>query len=103
MKHYEFMFILRTDLDEETKTATLARIKEVIEKNGFSVLKEENRGVQKLAYEINKQVSGNYFLYYLDTESTTAIKTASVTLNILPGMLRYIFIKKEKHEIEKEA
>ncbi|MGM0607079.1 MAG: 30S ribosomal protein S6 [Candidatus Muiribacteriota bacterium] len=102
MKYYELMFILRSELEEAQQEDVLKKINTVLEKNNFSIIRQESRGVQKLAYEIQKEKSGNYFLYYVKTENSHGVKDASESLNIIPKILRYIFIKKEKIEEEAE-
>ena len=103
MRYYEFMFILRTDLEQEKKSEILGKIAEVLGRNGFSIVKENHMGVQKLAYEIQKMSNGEYYLYYLKTEDHKGIQEVRNYLNMVQDILRYIFIKKEKLDAEMEA
>ncbi|PLX17187.1 MAG: 30S ribosomal protein S6 [Candidatus Muiribacterium halophilum] len=102
MKYYEFMFILRSDLEQEKKDTLIEKIKGYFSKENVEILKEDHIGVQKLAYEIKKTTTGEYFLYYLQTENSGSVKNIRKNLDIIPELLRYIFIKKEKHNIETE-
>ncbi|MCK9223874.1 MAG: 30S ribosomal protein S6 [Candidatus Muirbacterium halophilum] len=103
MKYYEFMFILRSELEDTVRTETISRINELLEKNSFTKAKEEHIGIQRLSYEILKQKSGDYYLYFVTTEGTESVKEISKNLNITPNILRYIFIKKEGFKFEAEA
>jgi len=102
MKYYEFMFILRTDLEQEKKDTLIEKIKGYFSKENVEILKEDHIGVQKLAYEIQKNTNGEYFLYYLQTENSASVKNIRKNLGIIPELLRYIFIRKDKHDIETE-
>ncbi len=63
MRPYETVFILQSDLDEETKENLLEKIKDVIQKNGGEISQQENWGKKKLAYTINKtHKEGDYYL-----------------------------------------
>ena len=67
MTAYESVFILQSDLDEETRDSLLDKIKGVIHKNGGEVTELESWGKKKLAYIINKiHKDGEYYLMYFN-------------------------------------
>ena len=61
-KKYEIMFILNVRMDEESRTGILDKIKQAIEKAEGTVEKVEDMGRKRLAYLIQKQTDGHYFL-----------------------------------------
>ncbi len=62
MQKYETLFVLKPDMSEEDMKALLAKITDVIAKNG-EVEEVEEWGLKKLAYKIaNKYRDGYYFL-----------------------------------------
>ena len=62
MTAYESVFILQSDLDEETKDSILEKVKEVISKNGGELIQLDGWGKKKLAYTINKTYKeGDYY------------------------------------------
>ena len=62
MNKYESMYILKPNLDEETKTSLIERFKSLVEENGGKVEKVDELGQKKLAYEINYIGDGYYVL-----------------------------------------
>ncbi|MGB8298792.1 MAG: 30S ribosomal protein S6 [Polyangia bacterium] len=65
-REYETIFILKPDVSNEVIGATNTKIRGVIEAGGGTMLKVENWGRRKLAYEVKKQLKGIYvFFRYL--------------------------------------
>ena len=62
MNKYESMYILKPNLDEETKASLIERFKSLVEENGGTVEKVDEMGQRKLAYEINYIKEGFYVL-----------------------------------------
>ena len=62
MNKYESMYILKPNLDEETKASLVDRFKSLVEENGGTVEKVDEMGQRKLAYEINYISEGYYVL-----------------------------------------
>src|SRR3569832_2208227 len=64
----ETIYILRPDNTTEAEGAVNTKIRAVIETGGGTLLKVENWGKRKLAYEVQKQMKGMYlFFSYLGT------------------------------------
>ncbi len=65
-REYETIYILRSDVDPDAAERVAARVAEVIEREQGKLLKVENWGRRKLAYEINRQKRGVYtFIKYI--------------------------------------
>ncbi len=99
LKHYETMFILKPTLTEEETQAQIETIKGIIEKNGGEIVSFDDMGTRQLAYEIEKNKRGYYFVIYFKGEPS---KLAEIERNyrINENMMRFIFIKYEtKKEI----
>ena len=62
IKNYETIFILTPLLNEAQMQETVAKFKEVLKENGADIIHEENWGLRKLAYPINKKSTGFYIL-----------------------------------------
>ena len=98
-KHYETMFILKPTLTEEETVAQIDAIKAIIEKNGGEIVATDNMGTRQLAYEIEKQKRGYYFVAYFKGEPS-GIKEIERNYRINENLIRFIFIKYEsKKEI----
>jgi small subunit ribosomal protein S6 len=63
MAVYETIFIVKTSVSDEELTALVAKIRGVIEKHSGEILKVENWGKKKLAYEVRKEKKGTYVFY----------------------------------------
>jgi small subunit ribosomal protein S6 len=57
---YESIFIIRPSILDEDAAKIIEKIKGVLEKSGASILKAENWGKKKLAYEVKRERKGTY-------------------------------------------
>ncbi|RXJ95081.1 30S ribosomal protein S6 [Malaciobacter molluscorum] len=99
LKHYETMFILKPTLTEEETKAQIEVVKSNIEKNGGEIVSFDDMGTRQLAYEIEKNKRGYYFVIYFKAPAN-AILELERNYRINEQILRFIFIKYEsKKEI----
>ncbi|MEX5219065.1 MAG: 30S ribosomal protein S6 [Nitrospiraceae bacterium] len=65
MEIYESLFIIRPTLNDEETTSLFDKMKGVVEKHGATLMKAENWGRKKLAYEIKRERKGTFvYLYF---------------------------------------
>ena len=64
MKKYETIFILDPDLEDEKTQSTIEKVKGIITQNDGEVLKTEDWGKRKLAYNVKKKARGHYVLIH---------------------------------------
>ena len=64
MRKYETIFILDPDLEEEQAQSTVEKIKGIITQGNGEILKVEDWGKRKLAYEVKKKSRGHYVLIH---------------------------------------
>ena len=93
MRNYELVVIIHPDLDDEAINGSVEKITDWITKSGGRIEKVDNWGKRHLAYEIQKQDEGVYFLL------NTAMPTESVVylernLKILEPVMRYLIVAK---------
>ena len=62
MNKYETIFILDPDLEEAQAQAAIERIKGIITQNNGEIIKSEDWGKRKLAYDVKKKPRGHYIL-----------------------------------------
>ncbi|RXK13470.1 30S ribosomal protein S6 [Halarcobacter mediterraneus] len=99
LKHYETMFIVKPTLTEEETVAQIDALKAIIEKNGGEIVACDDMGSRQLAYEIEKNKRGYYYVVYFKIEPA-AIKEIERNYRINENIIRFIFIKYEnKKEI----
>ncbi len=63
MNHYETVFIATPVLSDTQVKETVEKFRSFITSNGGEVENEENWGLKKLAYPIQKKENGYYFLF----------------------------------------
>ncbi len=64
MRKYETIFILDPDLEEEQALAIIEKAKGIITQTNGEILKVEDWGKRKLAYEVKKKSKGHYILIH---------------------------------------
>ena len=74
MNHYETVFILTPVLSEPQMKEAVEKFKQVLAKFGAEVVNEENWGMRKLAYPIQKKTTGFYTLLEFDAEPAVVEK-----------------------------
>jgi len=94
IRHYETMFIVKATLTDEEQQAQIATVKANIEKNGGSIVSCDNMGIRTLAYEIQKQKRGYYYVIYF-TAPSESIKELERNYKVNEDIIRFIFIKSE--------
>ena len=91
-REYETIFILRPDTNQEGITLVNTRVRSVIDQMGGKIMKLDNWGKRKLAYEIKKQLKGIY-LYWQFLGSTGLVEEIERNLHILDSVIRYYTVK----------
>jgi len=94
IRHYETMFIVKPTLTQEEIEAQIATVKANIEKNGGEIVSVDDMGTRTLAYEIEKQKRGYYYVIYFKSP-TESIKELERTYKVNENIMRFIFIKYE--------
>ena len=94
MTNYEIMFIVKATLDENTINSIAKETQKLLTDNKAKVIEFKEMGRKKLAYEINKEVSGFYFLMEVSA-SKDAIQEFDRKLRINENILRHLILKKE--------
>lgn len=62
LKNYETVFILTPLLNEAQVQETIEKFRQVLKENSADIIHEENWGLRKLAYPIQKKSTGFYIL-----------------------------------------
>ncbi|MCR4925735.1 MAG: 30S ribosomal protein S6 [Clostridiales bacterium] len=89
---YETMFIFSLNNGEEAVQTLIEKFKALIEKNG-AVESVDDWGKRKLAYEIEDQAEGYYYLVNYTAEPEFPAELERI-VGITDGVLRSLVIKK---------
>ncbi len=68
LNHYETVFILTPVLSDVQMKEAVEKFKGLITENGGKIVNDENWGLKKLAYPIQKKSTGFYQLFEFDAE-----------------------------------
>lgn len=101
MKNYELTLLVHPDLEMNMEAAT-DKVKDLIEKNGGQITKEENDGKKRLAYAIKGQNFAVYYYYEVALLPEAPKKIESV-LNITDEVLRYLLVAEDERKLKYEA
>src|SRR6476659_2385878 len=95
-REFETIFILRPDTNQDGIQLVNTRVKHVIEELGGRVIKLDNWGKRKLAYEVKKQLKGIY-LYWQYLGSTGVVEEIERNLRMLDSVIRYYTVKVDEN------
>ena len=90
MRSYEAVFIFRPEENLVTEGKTF--VKAEMEKAGFSIKNETDMGERQLAYEIQKQPRGHYYLFEVECEPDQA-SSLDGTFKLRPEILKFLFTR----------
>ena len=94
MRHYENLVIVKPTLTAEELEAELKAIEEVITSNDGEITATDAMGMRKLAYPIQKNERGYYYVIYY-TGKPSAINEIERRFRINENLLRFMTVKYE--------
>jgi len=97
-REYETIYILRPNTPNEGVAEVNTRIKGVIESMGGKVIKVDNWGKRRLAYEVAKERKGIY-LYWLYLANSGVVEEAERNLRMLDNVIRYLTVKVDENVV----
>ena len=97
MQKYECIVILRSGIPEADASAVLDRFEETVKRHGGEITLKEDWGTRKLAYEIQKQSSGDYTLYHFTADNTLVVE-ADRDFRLDDKVLRHLIVVDEEWE-----
>ena len=86
---YEILLMLDPELAEERQSEIVARMRELIEKQGGTWNGQEPWGRRRLAYEIDHKGEGVYHLLTFEAEPATLDEVSRI-LKITDGVMRHL-------------
>lgn len=98
-KHYETVFILTPVLSDDQAKEAAKKFKKTITDLGGKVVHEENWGLRKLAYPIQKKTTGFYHLIEFSGSGEDIINTLEVTYKRDERILRFLTLALDKHAL----
>ena len=91
-REFETIFILRPDTNQDGIQLVNTRVRGVIDQMGGRLLKLDNWGKRKLAYEVKKQLKGIY-LYWQYLGTPGVVEEIERNLRMIDTVIRYYTVK----------
>jgi len=99
MNFYENIIILDQGLDDKATEEAIEKVKDIIVKKGGEIIKLENWGRKRLAYEVNKRKEGVYILF-LFKSPPLAIAELERFYKVFDPVIKHLIIRLTKKEIK---
>ncbi len=99
LNHYETVFILTPVLSDAQMKETVNKYKDFLTAEGATIVHEENWGLRKLAYPIQKKSTGFYQLVQFDADPQLIAKL-EINFRRDEKIIRFLTFKMEKYANE---
>jgi len=100
MNHYETVFIMTPVLSDEQMKEAVSKFKTILTENGAEIVNEENWGLKKLAYPINKKSTGFYQLFQFTAESGEIVEKLELQFRRDDRIMRFLTMSLDKYAQE---
>lgn len=95
MRKYEILYVLRPDLTEEEVQSNREKFNTLITNNGGEIVKVDEMGKRRLAYEINDFKEGIYTVVYFQGANDTVNELDRV-IKITEDVIRFLIVKEDE-------
>lgn len=95
MSIYESIFIINANLSDEETANVIKKMQGIVEKQGGEMIKFEDWGKKKLAYEINKQKRGHYAFFQFKA-GPTLVSELERNYKLTDSVIKFLTVKLEK-------
>ena len=92
LREYETIFLVRPDLAEDLVDKIVERMRGIVQRDGGKVIKVENWGKKKTAYEVKKNLRA-IFVRFLYLGDTRAVAEFERNLRMTDDVLKYQSVK----------
>ena len=99
MNNYETVFIATPVLSDVQAKEVLGKFRGVITENGGQIVNEEDWGLRKLAYPIQKKTTGFYFFLEFTGEGNI-VETLELQYRRDERVIRFLTFKQDKYSGE---
>ena len=99
LNHYETVFIATPVLSDAQMKEAVQKFKDLITGEGGEIVYEEDWGLQKLAYPIQKKSTGFYYLMEFKANASF-IRKFEIEYRRDERVIRFLTISMDKHAIE---
>jgi len=103
MKKYETIFILDPDLEDQQSQSAIEKVKGIITQGNGEILKAEDWGKRKLAYDVKRKPRGHYFLIHF-TGSPSLLSELERNFRVMDSVIKFQSVRlDERQETSEKA
>ena len=95
---YETVFIMTPVLSDDQMKETVAKYQKLLKDKGAEIVLENNWGLKKLAYPIQKKSTGFYYLIEFKADGDI-IKDVELIFKRDERIIRFLTVKLDKHAV----
>ena len=99
MNNYETVFILTPVLSDVQMKEAVDKFKKLLTDQGAEIVNEENWGLRKLAYPIDKKTTGFYIFLEFNAEPVV-IDKLEINFRRDERVIRFLTVKQDKFSLE---
>ncbi len=92
MSKYELAVVVSANIEDDARTATVDKVKALVERFGGSITEVDEWGKKKLAYEIQKMKEAYYYFIHFDAEATAPVEIEN-RIRIMDNVIRYLCVR----------
>ena len=94
MNKYEIALVVSTRIDDDARTAVLAKVKSYIERYEGGAIAVDDQGKKRMAYEIQDMKEGYY--YFITFEGPVdAPARIEKKLRIMDSVIRFLIVRQD--------
>ena len=97
MNNYETLYVLKPTLTDEETSANIAKIEEILVREGAEILATDKMGMRKLAYPVEKNERGVYTIVYFKAAGSV-INELERNLKFNEEVIKYLTIRYTKQK-----
>src|SRR4030065_71356 len=98
MRKYETIFILDPDLEDEQALSVIEKVKGIITQTKGEILKVEDWGKRKLAYEVKKKPKGHYILIHF-LGSPALLSELERNFRVMDAVIKYQSVRLDESQV----
>ncbi|MEG0805737.1 MAG: 30S ribosomal protein S6 [Lachnospiraceae bacterium] len=95
MNKYELALVLSAKIEDDVKTATLEKVKEIITRFGGTITNVDEWGKKRLAYEIQKMKEGFYYFIQFDANGDAPADIED-RVRITDNVIRFLCVRQDE-------
>lgn len=92
MNKYELALVVNAKIDDEARAQTVEAVNKLITRFGGTIIKVDEWGKRRLAYEIQKVREGYYYFIQFESDANAPSEIEN-RLRIMENAIRYLCIR----------